>query len=206
MDYLITVQGQTVALWKDDSGFHLFDSHARNHLSYLSVQGSAVLLHFTDISDVVEYICRIYFGSVFNITPFALGQRQSEQQCEQSTDTATDMPALSTDGNNISHNIGRKTSQHGLSHSTNSAVTTSSPYKTDILTDVCSSNREVSHSVQSLSLLNFMRLTDHAYCANIEKSRLKRGRKAENPYIRFCMRHAVCSMRYALCGKKSNLW
>ena len=69
-DFVISTFNQmTVALFQSNNCFYIFDSHGRNSLDQLDSAGSAVLIEFTDLQSLCNYLFVNYFGSVFNLSP-----------------------------------------------------------------------------------------------------------------------------------------
>ena len=69
---LFTSGGMTVSIFHDDGEYFVFDSHARDQNGHPSSTGSAVLMSFSSIIDLVEYFDRFYEGQEFNISPVNL--------------------------------------------------------------------------------------------------------------------------------------
>ena len=66
LNFSVTINGQTVALFSQGCNFYIFDSHARNQYGQTDPNGYAVLLCFTSIADVITYVEQNYR---FVITP-----------------------------------------------------------------------------------------------------------------------------------------
>lgn len=60
--------------------FCVFDSHARNNLGQVDSAGSAVLLVFSNLKSLYDYLFMNYLGSVFNLSPIIFPENENSIQ------------------------------------------------------------------------------------------------------------------------------
>jgi hypothetical protein len=78
-DFVLATFGQsTVGILRKGSTLWLFDSHARDFQVHIDGDGAAVMLHFSDLRSLHMYLCSMYRGAVFNLTPVKIGEDNSD--------------------------------------------------------------------------------------------------------------------------------
>ena len=69
---LATFNAETVALVTSESVYYIYDSHARNCNGYPDSEGSAVLLTFHTLEDLILHLKKRYPSCQFELTPFTI--------------------------------------------------------------------------------------------------------------------------------------
>ena len=67
-----TFGDETIAITQDESGVHVFDSHARDEVGNIDCFGSAILLSYSSLQDVLNLINTRFSGLQFDITAFEI--------------------------------------------------------------------------------------------------------------------------------------
>ena len=80
-DFALATFGQsTVALFRQGPDIWVFDSHARDFRGRVDGDGAAVLWHFSNINSLHVYLCSMYTGMVFNVTPLKIHEVHSKTE------------------------------------------------------------------------------------------------------------------------------
>jgi len=65
---LATFGGTTIVIFRHRDQLFVFDSHARNVEGFADSDGSSILITFDSHTSLAEYLCRMYYNPVFNIS------------------------------------------------------------------------------------------------------------------------------------------
>ncbi|XP_078352155.1 uncharacterized protein LOC144636825 [Oculina patagonica] len=99
--FLLTVEINTVAIIIDNKGnYRIFDSHSRDIHGNIAANGTAVLLEFTSVQEMVQYLQNFYREK--NVVPFeVLGMKVENlsvnQNCRYTSSSALSVPFSTTD-------------------------------------------------------------------------------------------------------------
>ena len=84
---LLVCGGQTIAIAKEEDNFFLFDPHSRGNDGLLHPTGSAVLVSFSDIQDLITFIGKLFIDSLsqrpselFELVPIIISKQEDPKQ------------------------------------------------------------------------------------------------------------------------------
>ena len=130
--------GQTIAIAKRRNMFFVFDSHSRGKDGLLNHTGSAVLVYFTEILNLIRFIEKLFIESLrlrsseqFELVPVSISKRNDngEKETEAASvvatgpDTLPDMPSKELDISNLHDQVASDTMVSDLSYIQNQNVT-----------------------------------------------------------------------------------
>ena len=76
--FLATFGGTTIAIFRHRDQLFVSDSDARNVEGFADSDGSSILITFDSHTSLAEYLCRMYYNPVFNISLY----RRSASICK----------------------------------------------------------------------------------------------------------------------------
>ena len=74
--------GTTIAIFRHRDQLFVFDCHARNVEGFADSDGSSILITFDSHTSIAEYLCRMYYNQVFNISLYCCEYRSSASICK----------------------------------------------------------------------------------------------------------------------------